>query len=104
FARFDVQIEIKNDLPRAVLEIDAAKFNLAAEAIDRHGRRRLGDTGAAIENLENAASAVRGAGGRGKQLAHRIEPRVKPADKREEHRQRTDRDLSLRDPPRAVAP
>jgi len=60
FARHNVQVEIKNDLAGAVLEIDTAEFDFAAQLLDGNGIRRLGDAGLAVENLEDAAGAVGG--------------------------------------------
>src|SRR5207249_2640535 len=82
-------------------EIDVAELDFTAKAIDRHGRRRLCDAGTAVENFEDPAGAVRRAGSRCEELAHRIQPGVKAADEREKNGERADRDLAFRDPPSA---
>src|SRR5262245_14385746 len=104
FAWFNMQIEIKNHLPRAVLEIHAAKFDFAAQAINRYRRRWLCDARTAVENLKNTAGAVRRTSRRGKQLAHRIESSVEPSDKRQENGERADCDLILSNSPSPKAP
>src|SRR5262249_44808020 len=58
FAGLHVQIEIENDLSRAVFEIDAAKIDFAFEIWNRNGTKRLRDARLAIENLENPPRAV----------------------------------------------
>jgi len=91
-ARRYVQRQAAQHRAVAVAEIDVAHLDAPFHLRQLHRVRRFGNARDVIEDLEDAFRAGRGLLRVRDDPAHRIEPRIEPADVREKRREHTDRD------------